>query len=97
MPVARRPAQAFCVLLIACLSACAARTDGRATCDNLVEQGWRELDIAKAKGLDGTVSYTKAASLLAAAKGQQVIERFPSCINKAKRARIYIAESRAGR
>lgn len=85
------------ILMTVLFAGCAARTDGRASCNSLVDQGWKELDIAKAEGFDGTVSYAKAASLLAAAKGQQVIERFPSCINKAKRARIYIAESRAGR
>ena len=79
------------------LPACAGRMNGRVQCDNLVDSAWKELDLAKAQGLDGTVSYTKAASLIAAAKGQQVIERFPSCINKAKRARVYIAQSRAGR
>lgn len=79
------------------LSACAGRMNGRVQCDNLVDTARKELDLAKAQGLDGTVSYTKAASLISAAKGQQVIERFPSCINKAKRARVYIAESRAGR
>jgi len=79
------------------LSACAGRMDGRVQCDNLVDAAWKELDLAKAQGLDGTVSYTKAASLIAAAKGQQVIERFPSCINKARRASVYIAQSRAGR
>lgn len=90
---------AFCVsifLLILTAAGCAGRMEGRATCDNLVDQGWKELDIAKAEGFSGTVSYAKAASLLAAAKGQQVIDRFPSCINKAKRARVYIAASRAG-
>lgn len=85
------------VATLVSLCACAGRMDGRAQCDNLVDAAWKELDLAKAQGLDGTVSYTKAASLIAAAKGQQVIERFPSCINKAKRARVYIAQSRAGR
>ena len=85
------------VAALVSLCACAGRMDGRVQCDNLVDAAWKELDLAKAQGLDGTVSYTKAASLIAAAKGQQVIERFPSCINKAKRARVYIAQSRAGR
>jgi len=85
------------VAMLMSLSACAGRMSGRVQCDNLVDAAWKELDLAKAQGLDGTVSYTKAASLIAAAKGQQVIERFPSCINKAKRARVYITESRAGR
>ena len=85
------------VTVLFSFSACAGRMHGRAQCDNLVDAAWKELDLAKAQGLDGTVSYTKAASLIAAAKGQQVIERFPSCINKAKRARVYITQSRAGR
>lgn len=84
------------LLVCITLGGCAGRTDGRAACGSLIDQGWKELDIAKAEGFSGTVSYAKAASLLAAAKGQQVIDRFPSCINKAKRARVYIAASRAG-
>jgi hypothetical protein len=39
-------------------------------CENGLSVAYRELDFAKAKGFDGTVEYSKAASLLGAAKIQ---------------------------
>ena len=56
-----------------------------------------ELDLAKAEGLAGTVSYSKALSLLTGAKTQQQFEAYEGCTSKAERARFYIRESRAGR
>jgi len=53
--------------------------------------------LAKAKGFDGTVEYTKAASLLGAAKIQFEFGKYPNCIDKVQRARAYIAKSRASR
>jgi len=84
------------VLVVSLVSACA-HTQGRARCGELLDSAWRELDIAKAEGFAGTVSYSKAAALLAHAKGQQTLERYPSCIEAADKARFYIAESRKGR
>jgi len=52
-----------------------------------------ELDKAKQDGFSQSVSWTKAASLLGAAKIKQQIEEFPNCINKAARARYYISRS----
>ena len=40
---------------------------------------------------------TLRQALLLDVDTQQTLERYPSCIDKAKRARFYIAESRAGR
>ena len=57
----------------------------------------KELDLAKAEGFAGTVSYSKALSLLTGAKTQQQFEAFEGCSNKAEKARFYIRESRAGR
>ena len=54
---------------------------------------FQELDQAKAQGFGGTVSWTKAATLLSTAKIQQQFDKFPNCINKIKRARFYIKES----
>ncbi|ROQ24941.1 hypothetical protein [Gallaecimonas pentaromativorans] len=85
------------LLLPLLLSACAAHTGGRDECAANLDSAWQELDLAKAEGFAGTVSYTKALGLLSLAKGQQQIERYPSCIEKAKRARFYISESRQGR
>jgi hypothetical protein len=79
------------------LAACAAQPTGRERCSAQLDAAWRELDLAEAEGLAGTVSYGKAAGLLTAAKTQQAFERYEGCTDKAKRARFYIAESRKGR
>ena len=78
-------------------SACSTTSAGRENCGVQLDAAWRELDLAKAEGFAGTVSYGKAAGLLTAAKTQQAFERYEGCIDKAKRARFYIAESRKGR
>jgi len=85
------------LILLALLAAGCAHTQGRERCSVLLDSAWKELDLAKAEGFAGTVSYGKAAALLAHAKGQQTLERFPSCIDASDRARFYIAESRKGR
>jgi hypothetical protein len=85
------------VMLVATLVAGCATRPGRERCASLLDSAWAELDIAKAEGFAGTVSYGKALALLTHAKGQQALERFPSCIDAADKARFYIAESRKGR
>lgn len=89
----------ICLLLLlgVALSGCAAKTAYRESCGNQLESAWRELDIAKAEGFAGTVSYSKALSLLTGAKTQQQFEAFEGCTSKAEKARFYIRESRAGR
>ncbi len=62
-----------------------------------LDAAWHELDLAKAEGFAGTVSYSKALSLLTGAKTQQQFEAFEGCTQKAEKARFYIRESRAGR
>ncbi len=88
----------ICLPLIALLLAgCAGKTVYRDTCANQLDAAWQELDLAKAEGFAGTVSYSKALSLLTAAKTQQQFEAYKGCTSKAERARFYIRESRAGR
>lgn len=84
-------------VLAAVLVAGCATKPGRERCGSLLDSAWAELDIAKAEGFAGTVSYGKALALLTHAKGQQTLERYPSCIDAADKARFYIAESRKGR
>jgi len=80
------------------LAGCAGRdTNYRDSCANQLDSAWAELDIAKAEGFAGTVSYSKALSLLTGAKTQQQFEAFKGCASKAEKARFYIRESRAGR
>lgn len=62
-------------------------------CGELVRLGNEELEAAKVNGFGGSVQWIKAANLLAAASFQQQIERFESCIDKARRARVYIQEA----
>lgn len=84
-------------LLAVVLTGCAGKTFYRETCANQLDAAWKELSIAEAEGFAGTVSYSKALSLLTAAKTQQQFEAYEGCTSKAERARFYIRESRAGR
>jgi hypothetical protein len=63
-------------------------------CSNGLSTAYDELNAAEASGFSGAVEWTKAASLLTAAKVQYEFEKYPNCIDKVNRARAYI--SRAG-
>jgi hypothetical protein len=63
-------------------------------CENGLNVAYKELDFAKANGFGGTVEYSKAASLLGAAKIQSEFGKYPNCIDKVQRARAYIVKSR---
>lgn len=78
------------------LSACAGKTQYRNACASEVDAAWSELSIAKTEGFAGTLSYTKALSLITAARTMQAVENFDNCYNNAKDARFYIRESRKG-
>jgi len=84
------------ILLAVVVAGCAGKTHMRATCAQELGTAWDELDIAKAEGFAGTVSYTKALGLLTAAKTMQTVENFERCSIQAKDARFYIQESRKG-
>lgn len=85
------------LLLTLGLSACSGTTVNRDSCAYQLDAAWKELDLAKAEGFAGTISYSKALALLTAAKTEQQFESFGGCVDKAERARYYIRESRAGR
>ena len=88
----------MCVpVIMLALAGCAGKTAYRDSCGSQLDAAWKELDLAKAEGFAGTVSYSKALSLLTGAKTQQQFEAFEGCSNKAEKARFYIRESRAGR
>ena len=80
------------------LGACAGNPGGNLAhqCATGLDQAFRELDLAKADGFGGTVDWTKAAGLLAAAKVQYEFEHYPNCIEKVGRARVYIRQSKGG-
>lgn len=79
------------------LAGCAGKTHNRESCKAQIDQAWAELDLARAEGFSGTVSYGKALTLISAAKTQQQFEGYDGCVEKAQKARFYIRESRAGR
>jgi len=63
-------------------------------CDKGLDVGYKELNFSNAKGFGGSWEYTKAASLLSAAKVQSGFGSYTGCIEKVKTARAYIRESR---
>jgi len=83
-------------LLLAVTAGCAGNPNSTIAmqCETGLEVAYKELDFAKADGFDGTVEYTKAASLLGAAKIQSEFGKYPNCIDKVRRARAYILKSR---
>jgi len=87
---------AVLLILATSLCGCAGKTQFRSACDKEVEAAWSELSIAKAEGFSGTLSYTKAFSLITAARAKQAVENFDGCYNSAKDARFYILQSRRG-
>jgi len=93
-----RPAVKVPVIIgaAALLAACAGPpkdVDIADQCENGLKVAYEELDYAKAKGLSGTVDWTKAAGLLSAASVQNEFGRYPNCVDKVRRARYYIQQS----
>lgn len=80
------------------LTSCAGARKGynAAQCRQVLDTAYEELSFAKSEGFAGTVNYTKAASLLTAAKTNQTFESYDACVNNAEKARYYIRESRKG-
>lgn len=62
-------------------------------CESGLEIAYEELDFARAKGFNGTVAWTQAASLLSAASVQKEFGKYPNCVDKVRRARYYIEQS----
>lgn len=79
------------------LSGCAAKVQNRGNCAAQLDAAWKEMDLARAEGFSGTISYSKAMGLLTTAKTQQQFEGYDGCAENASKARFYIRESRAGR
>ena len=93
MPVTPRIAP---VLIVAFLSGCSGPPENAGVarqCERGLEVAYGELDFAKTKGFGGTVDWTKAASLLSAAKIQEEFGKYPNCVDKVRRARYYIRQS----
>lgn len=98
MPAMQRAGRVMAVAGIAAvISACPGPPKNSALaeqCANGLEVAYQELDFAKAKGFGGSVDWTKAATLLSAASVQQEFAKYPNCVDKVKRARYYIEQSK---
>jgi len=88
---------AFCVVIAMLISCAGNPKPYRDRCAVELERAWQELSLAEAEGFAGTISYSKALSLLTAAKTMQAVENFDNCYKHARDARYYINESRQGR
>ena len=77
-----------CLLLVNC-GGKIATTQGQ-ECSSQLRIANQELQDAKVKGFGGTIEWLKAADLLLAAGTQEQLERFDSCLDKVRRARLYI-------
>ena len=63
-------------------------------CQKLLKLANQKLNFGKAKEFSGTVEYTKAATLITAVSIQYEFCKYPNCINKARRARVFMKVDR---
>jgi hypothetical protein len=94
IPCALRRLSAACLLGLL-LTACSGNvtSDHAIQCSDGLKAAEAELEDAKLKGFSSSISWTKAANLIIAANVQKQLERYPSCIDKVRRARLYIRDS----
>ena len=85
------PAVSLCLLLSACSGRIA--TPVGQECAEGLRIASQELDDAKVKGFSGSIQWIKAANLLAGANVQEQFEKFESCADKVRRARVYLQEA----
>ncbi len=90
-----KPLVIVAILGTLAVSACTGEPGERSLatpCADGLSTASRELRNAEARGLTGSVQWTKAASLLAAAKVQQQFEEYQNCVIKVREARGYLRE-----
>jgi len=85
------------LFLAAALAACGTTMRGRDRCAAELDAAWTAMNTAKVEGFAGSVSFGKAVGLITAAKTQQTLENFESCVDDARRASFYVREARQGR
>lgn len=71
---------------------------GRAdvACRTGIDNAYDALSFARSKGFSGSVAWTKASTLLGAAKVQEQVENYSACLDSVKKARFYIKQSQGG-
>jgi len=87
---------AFFLVMVFLISGCETNPSSASArqCQQGLKQANKELNFAKAQGFSGTVEYTKAATLLTGAAIQYEFGKYPNCIDKVKRARRFIKNSK---
>jgi len=78
------------------LTGCAGKPgQGRAdlACQAGIETAYDELSFARSQGFSGSVSWTKASTLLGAAKVMEQVENYSGCLGNVEKARFYIRQS----
>jgi hypothetical protein len=88
---------ALCAAMIVLLAACMQEPGDVGlgpACASGLDAGNRDLERAKVDGLSGSVKWSEAASLLAAAKIQQQFNEYQNCVAKVGKARQYLSEIR---
>lgn len=88
-----------CTALSVCLLAAACSGEPGehayyAACTNGIAAADHELESARAAGIGDSVKWTKAASMIGAAKVQQTFEEYQNCAVKARQAQTYLREMR---
>jgi len=85
----------FLAAAVVLMTGCSGRiaTTEAQRCSEELSAAENELDKAQGDGLGAAVSVTKAASLIAAAAIQKQFEKYEGCLDKAQRARAFIADA----
>jgi len=82
------------VILTLGLSACAGEAGDRGlgpSCASGLSAASKELKAAKVAGFGSTLEWTKAASLISAAKVQEQFGEYQNCVQKTRDARRFIS------
>lgn len=82
------------VAMLGLLAGCAGKPAGGSArmCLDGLAIAERELEAANARGLGDSMDYTRAVSLIGAARVQSEFGKYPNCIDKVERARYYISQ-----
>lgn len=88
------PLAAVCLLVAACSEP--GEESYRPACEQGLEEGFAALGRAEARGLKGSADWTRAASLLSAARVQKEFGEYQNCAAKAARAEPYLKTLEAG-
>ena len=85
----------FATLMTLALAACAGDRADRGlgpSCASGLSAATKELKAAKAAGFSDSLEWTKAASLISAAKVQEQFGEYQNCVQKTRNARRFIAK-----